>query len=319
MPMLALAMAVIFSQVGSTSYVLAANATSDFDPGLAGFSVDIDGLNNPYAIFGYSVLPEETLTIETEQSIAITAKDGSLNQHGNNRWTWAAPNLPGEYRLTLQDRLGRTMRLNIFVMNPAEDVVGGRINGYRIDAYPSKPYRGLDSYLPPRGYIKVTPDNADTKVSPHFTLGQFLCKQATRATAKYLVQSPELILKLESILTAVNRAGIASSSFHIMSGYRTPYYNKLIGNGENSRHIYGAAADIFIDSSPQDGRMDDVNRDGVINRRDSAWLYRFIDKLSQMTSWPFLGGLGEYGATSSHGPFVHVDVRGYRARWGHSL
>ena len=28
------------------------------------------------------------------------------------------------------------------------------------------------------------------------------------------------------------------------------------------------------------------------------------------------GGVGVYKATSSHGPFAHVDVRGNRARWG---
>ncbi|MFH2036543.1 MAG: hypothetical protein ABIJ45_09090 [Candidatus Zixiibacteriota bacterium] len=30
----------------------------------------------------------------------------------------------------------------------------------------------------------------------------------------------------------------------------------------------------------------------------------------------FIGGLGRYKKTEDHGPFVHTDVRGYRARWG---
>jgi hypothetical protein len=29
-----------------------------------------------------------------------------------------------------------------------------------------------------------------------------------------------------------------------------------------------------------------------------------------------IGGLGMYKATRQHGPFIHVDVRGNRARWG---
>jgi len=29
-----------------------------------------------------------------------------------------------------------------------------------------------------------------------------------------------------------------------------------------------------------------------------------------------IGGVGIYHATSAHGPFVHIDVRGTRARWG---
>ena len=29
----------------------------------------------------------------------------------------------------------------------------------------------------------------------------------------------------------------------------------------------------------------------------------------------FDGGLGVYGPASHRGPFVHIDLRGYRARW----
>ena len=29
-----------------------------------------------------------------------------------------------------------------------------------------------------------------------------------------------------------------------------------------------------------------------------------------------VGGLAAYDATTAHGPFVHIDLRGYRARWG---
>jgi uncharacterized protein YcbK (DUF882 family) len=312
----------IFLTVLVLSFPALANAPGlkkepDFDIGLAGFSIKLNGLTNPYTVFGFSLLPGEKLDLETVNLLDIYSEDGSLKKHSNSHWVWTAPSLPGQYQLLINDTLGREMKLNLFVMNPTSDIVDGRLNGYRIDTYPSKPYRGLDSYLPPVGYIKVTPQNANTKVSPHFTLGQFVCKQRTNAKMKYIVQNPQLILKLESILSAINQAGIPSNSFHVMSGYRTPYYNHLIGNGENSRHIYGAAADIFIDSSPKNGQMDDVNRDGVVNRKDSSWLYNFIENLSQMESWLYLGGLGEYGATSTHGPFIHVDVRGYRARWGH--
>jgi hypothetical protein len=39
----------------------------------------------------------------------------------------------------------------------------------------------------------------------------------------------------------------------IMSGYRTPFYNRAIGNVPNSRHVFGGAADFYIDDKPQDG------------------------------------------------------------------
>jgi len=28
-----------------------------------------------------------------------------------------------------------------------------------------------------------------------------------------------------------------------------------------------------------------------------------------------IGGAGVYTAASGHGPFIHIDTRGYRARW----
>jgi len=28
-----------------------------------------------------------------------------------------------------------------------------------------------------------------------------------------------------------------------------------------------------------------------------------------------VGGAGVYAAASGHGPFIHIDVRGYPARW----
>jgi uncharacterized protein YcbK (DUF882 family) len=102
-----------------------------------------------------------------------------------------------------------------------------------------------------------------------------------------------------------------------MSGYRTPYYNKLIGNVKYSRHLWGGAADIFIDEHPEDGMMDDLNGDGRIDCHDAAVLYDIIDQMYGKPWYErFLGGLGRYEKTNSHGPFVHVDVRGFRARWG---
>ena len=47
-----------------------------------------------------------------------------------------------------------------------------------------------------------------------------------------------------------------------MSGYRTPFYNRSIGNQTRfSRHVYGDAADIYADDDG-DGKMDDLDGDG---------------------------------------------------------
>jgi uncharacterized protein YcbK (DUF882 family) len=131
-----------------------------------------------------------------------------------------------------------------------------------------------------------------------------------------LVLNELLLLKLELILEQVNKHGYPASTFNILSGYRTPYYNDLIGNVKYSRHLWGDAADIFIDENPPDDMMDDLNQDGSVNQKDAEIIYEIIDKLYG-ESWyqHFKGGLGRYKKTSEHGPFVHIDVRGYRARW----
>jgi hypothetical protein len=131
-----------------------------------------------------------------------------------------------------------------------------------------------------------------------------------------------------------------------MSGYRTPYYNRAIGNATTySRHLWGDAADIFIDAYPQDGEMDDLNSDGVVDIKDTEVLYDIVydiygapaprylagsffnepgmqrfftnSALNLTNVQPLMtGGLARYQETGSHGPFVHVDVRGVFTRWG---
>jgi hypothetical protein len=205
---------------------------------------------------------------------------------------------------------------NVFVTVPLDEARDGTLNGYRIGSYPEKPLRGLEIYHPPPGLVEVTPENLDTRVSPHFRLGQFLCKQGGDFP-KYVVLEERLLFLLELLLEKSNERGWNASSFHVMSGYRTPIYNQAIGNVPYSRHVWGGAADVFIDENPRDGRMDDLNGDGKADLRDATAFYDFIDGLFRRPFFArFLGGLGRYDSTPAHGPFVHVDVRGTRARWG---
>ena len=209
------------------------------------------------------------------------------------------------------------MVINLIVMVPLKIDSKGTMQGYRIGKYPDIPLKGLGIYKPPRGLIRVDPEMLVLPLSPHFTLGQFMCKQAGDYP-KFLLVRTGLLIKLEYLLELVNHKGFATDTFYVMSGFRTPYYNDAIGNVRYSRHQWGGAADIFIDSNPKDGVMDDLNRDGVIDVRDAAVLYRLFDDESFKDGYkPMIGGLGQYKKTSSHGPFVHVDVRGFRARWGH--
>ena len=82
----------------------------------------------------------------------------------------------------------------------------------------------------------------------------------------------------------------------------------------DSQHTAGPAADVFVDEEP-DGRMEDLDRDGAVTRDDAVWLFQILDGMERTPGAPFRVGLGDYGSTAAHGPFVHVDVRGRLARW----
>lgn len=293
-----------------------------FSTGKTSFSVRFRGETSPYRVLGVYVLPDDTLALEAlaadpRSSFAARTIGGTLSSTAPRRWRFTAPRPPGVYPVEIvRETPPDTMTLNVFVMVPLASVQDGSLNGYRIGSYPSKPLKGLPIYKPPAGFVEVTPENRRTLIAPHFTLEQFLCKQEG-GWPKYVVLRERLLLKLEAILEEVNRRGHRAGTLAILSGYRTPYYNQAIGNVRYSRHVWGGAADIYIDESPRDGMMDDLNGDGHIDLRDAAVLYELIDDMyGQPWYTAFLGGLGRYRRTSNHGPFVHADVRGFRARWG---
>jgi hypothetical protein len=288
----------------------------------AGYSVKFKDEVSPYRVMSVFALPGEQISLEVveasrEERYVLEATYGKVSEVSANKWQWQAPAEAGLYPVTIANRhSGESMLLNIFVMVPYSGLQGEHLNGYRIGSYPNIPFKQLPIYRPPRGFIEATKENEETLLAPHFKLKQFLCKQEG-GYPKYLVLQERLLLKLELILEQTNENGYRCDSFNILSGYRTPYYNRLIGNVKYSRHLWGGAADIFVDENPRDDMMDDLNRDGSIDYRDAAVLYDIIDGMYGR-SWyePFVGGLARYKKNPSHGPFVHVDVRGFHARWG---
>lgn len=305
---------IVFAAAIAACSLASSVVSAAFESGRAGFSLTVnDDLVIPYRVFAVYVLPGERLEIEGAATMAA-ADAGTLTQQSAGRWTWRAPLDPGVAALTFTAGANE-IRLNAVILHPAGRVIDGRLFDYRIGDYPT-PLRGDPVYLPPDGFIELTPELLDLQLSPHFTLRQFPSKQSTDLP-KYLVLRESLLLKLELLLERVNEAGIEADAFTVMSGYRTPMYNRSIGNGQHSRHIYGGAADVYIDVAPRDDIMDDLNGDGRSDFRDAQWLYKIADDLfSRPANRRFRGGLGVYRSTAAHGPFLHIDARGVRARWG---
>ncbi len=113
------------------------------------------------------------------------------------------------------------------------------------------------------------------KLSEHFQAREFAC----RCCGMVLVH-PELVRKLEGLRNVVG------APVFIASGYRCAKYNKAVGGAENSYHLFGMAADIWVK--------------GISPRQ-----------LAEIVGKTGFDGIGVYQDQG----FIHVDVRGYRARW----
>lgn len=269
----------------------------------------------PYGIGAVFALPGEQIPIEIigggpVRRETVAASLGQVVPIAANQWRWHAPPTPGLYQLAMSDAEGRQLaRLNAFVMVPAGRIAGGRLNGYTIGRYPPRAVKNNVLYAPPDGFVEVTAANEDALLSPHFRLKDFLCKQVG-AYPKYVALREALPVKLERILLMLQTRGYEVTALRLMSGYRTPIYNRAIGNVAYSMHLWGGAADVFVDA--------DFNGDGRIDLEDAVIFSRLIGELDHGSAGDeaATGGLGAYGSTTAHGPFVHVDVRPTHARWG---
>lgn len=278
-------------------------------------ALDIRGYPVSQPIFSVFAHPGETLRIGHPGKPRVVTQDAGPAIAADERGlVMTAPAQSGHYRATIRhpDNGDETL-LNLWVSVPRSDMEGEYLNGYRIGTYPP-PRRNRPNYEPPAGFFEVTEENVDTRLSPNFTLRQFLCKQES-GYPKYVVLQEKLLVMLEGLLVDVRAAGYDIDTFGVISGYRTPYYNRRIGNVPYSRHVYGDAMDFFIDVDG-DGRMDDLDRNGMHDAADIRRLFGIVDGfMTRPENRQLLGGIGRYNKTSRHGGFVHADTRGYQARW----
>jgi uncharacterized protein YcbK (DUF882 family) len=235
--------------------------------------------------------------------------------------SFTAPSNPGIYNLAVKvDQATRAISdFNVITVVPFSQKRSGRIGLYYLGSWPFE--RGgppkTPAYANPSGFIEVTRENADTHVSEHFKLRDFVTKDQPNVWPKYLLLNPKLLDKLELTIQELEATGYPVKRMTIMSGFRTPNYNITGGNTQGranlSRHMYGDASDVFVDNNGN-GIEDDLNHDGRIDVRDAQIVADAAERVER--KYPSLvGGIGVYSACCGHGPFTHIDVRGYRARW----
>ncbi|HCO44666.1 D-Ala-D-Ala carboxypeptidase family metallohydrolase [Immundisolibacter sp.] len=244
---------------------------------------------------------------------ALDAGAGTVQRLASQHWRWTAPGKPGGYTLEIRRGDGAAMRFTALVAMPRQALRGGALNGYLIGDYPQHPGR-LAVYQPPRDFVEINERTADLPLTPSLTLGQFVCKQKARGP-RYVALRERLPLALEAALERFARAGIAASGLTVMSGFRTPHYNRRLGSSRFSRHQWGDAADVFIDEDG-DGVMDDLDGNGRHDRGDAELLVQILEAAQADPQWQrFTGGLSAYSPNAYHGAFVHLDTRGFKARW----
>lgn len=122
-------------------------------------------------------------------------------------------------------------------------------------------------------------DDGEKYISPNFKVREFACKDGSDV----ILIDDALPRILQKIREYYNKP------VTIVSGYRTPAYNKKVGGVTHSQHMKGTAADIIVKGISPAQVFADIDGGRIFG--------------------PHAGGLGKYQG------FTHVDVRGHKARW----
>ena len=217
-----------------------------------------------------------------------------------------APSRPGAFWLVLS-RAGiadTVADIALLVEYPMPNARATGINGYHLGRWPKS-----GGGTVPRGFIEVRERLSDFPLSPHLRLSDFVVHDQQDSYPKYLHVREALLDKIELVVAEVAQMrGLPASSvkLNVASGFRSPSHNGSLSNSaSDSRHMYGDAADIAIDAN-NDGRLTEID----------ARLVAAAAEMVERKHPDLKGGIGLYFTPDGAGwPYVHIDVRGTRARW----
>ena len=220
-----------------------------------------------------------------------------------------APPKAGFYRLALlKSGPHREIEgLTLAVLVPFEEKEGTMLRGYRIGTYIAERVAGRQP--PPTGFLEITPADVDLPITKHLRVGDFLNHDQVGVWPSYAAVNPKLLDKLELVIQEIARwhgdKAVANIELDVHSGFRAPEHNQKIRRAaRDSQHQYGDAADVAIDA----------NGDGKITAIDSRMVGLAVE-IVELKHPDLVGGLGIYTSGHSSTNYVHIDVRGRRARW----
>lgn len=123
-----------------------------------------------------------------------------------------------------------------------------------------------------------------TKLTQNFSLSEFKCRDGSDVPEDLL---PNIQLLADNLQVLRDHIG---KPIRVISGYRSPPYNRKIGGAKRSQHMVAKAGDIKVS--------------GMTPKEVKEVIVQLI-KEGKMHS----GGIGLYTT------FTHYDVRGRNARW----
>lgn len=293
---------------------------------------DISFSQNPLVV----VLPGDTLTVTTDQAAGdcgvTLLKDGKPYRR-DRTLAFTAPTTPGTYYMSFSLSAGgasRDYEMCVFVPYKATGkragkgidvfVDGANVGNYRdvVHSGNAKVKDNPDSYKPPVWWIRITPDNESFEVVPGLPVGNLVAPtEDTGLRHSDLVPvNYAMWTAIETLRSALEAKGIPGSAMKLISVFRTPEYNRMIGSNAFGRHIFGDAFDFYIDLEG-DTKASDLNGDGKVDRRDAYRVVAIIENLQAAGKLP-MGGVGVYYTIGGdHGLTMHLDTRGHRATWGY--
>jgi hypothetical protein len=286
------------------------STSSDPSPASPVFGLSVNGVPLPSERFAFVARPGTVLTVSSPvDSLSWSVDFDATPVSGTDSYTFTLPRSHGLHTLHVCSE--EVMEsYSIIVPVDASRWRTTSLNSFPIGSYGD----GCSRRDNPEYFVELTDVSSGARVSTHLTLGDFLCHIEGRYP-QYMAIDLRLADKLEIMLRTVRETYPKATSIHLMSCFRTPVYNEQIGNETSfSQHLYGGAADMWIEGYPSNTLMDDIDRNKRIDVYDAEYLVDLV-RILEARGEVAVGGASAYRWTGTHGPFIHVDVRGSAACW----
>lgn len=129
------------------------------------------------------------------------------------------------------------------------------------------------------------------RISENFYLSEFKCKCKRHCKGSNPMPPTLLVNILELTREKVNKRVSFNFKMKITSAFRCKYHNKEEGGGRRSQHLKNYAVDF----------------------RD--YLKRVDTEILRDCAYEAMRELGAEGGIGIYNTFLHVDIRGYSAKW----